>query len=167
MPIRNVLFSICLVLALAMFAAPSFGADKALFISVVDGDSLTVEINGRTRELRLIGIDAPEWGQEYGTKAKEFVLKFCFGQTLTLEYDVDRKDKFGRVLAYAYKGRKMLNEELVLAGLALAVQYKPNTKHHTRLVRAQETAKRSKRGFWLHGGLKRTPYEWRKKYKKQ
>ncbi len=162
MQVRNALFLPILVLILLVSPGLADADDKGTFMSIIDGDSMMVEIRGRAKEVRLIGVDAPEWGQEYGTKAKAFSLKFCYGKTLRLEYDVDRKDRFGRVLAYVYSGRKMLNEELVASGLALAVKYKPNTKYHARLVQAQENAKKSRRGFWLHGGLKMTPREWRK-----
>lgn len=159
-------FFLWFVLALLLFPLQSDAQDKGVFLSIVDGDSLMVEIEGRAREIRLIGVDAPEWGQEYGTMAKAFSLKFCYGQTLMIEYDKARRDRFGRTLAYVYKKDKMLNEELVRAGLALAVKYRPNVKHQPRFNEAQEWAKKNRRGFWLHGGLKQTPREWRKRKKK-
>jgi len=167
MSVRNTLFLFCLVVALFSLPAVSHGMQKGVFISIIDGDSMMVSIEGRAREVRLIGIDAPEWGQEYGTKAKTYSLKFCYGKPLGIEYDVSKRDRFGRMLAYVYVGEKMLNEELVKSGLALAVKYNPNTKHHAQLVRAQEWAKKNRMGFWLHGGLKMTPREWRKTHRKK
>ncbi|QGY41997.1 nuclease [Pseudodesulfovibrio cashew] len=171
MPSRNAFLPFlrvfCLLFVLCGWSAPSPAAETARFLSVIDGDSLRIEYHGRTRELRLIGIDAPEWGQEYGTQAKAFTLKFCFGQTLTLEFDKERKDRYGRMLAYAYLGDRMLNEAIVGAGLALATEYPPNTRHSDTLARAQEMAKEKKRGFWRRGGLKETPYQWRKRHRRR
>lgn len=166
MAVRKIAFPLWFFFLLLVFPTPSPAADRGILISVIDGDSLMIQIQGRSREVRLIGIDAPEWGQEYGTRAKAFSLKFCYGRPLTLEYDAERKDRFGRVLAYVYDDKKMLNEELVAAGLALARKYEPNTRHHDRLVKAQSLARKSRRGFWLHGGLKETPRQWRKRNKK-
>ena len=113
------------------------------------------------------GIDAPEWGQEYGTQAKTHVMSFCFGQSLRLEFDKERKDRYGRLLAYVYCGDKMLNEEMVRAGLALVIKVKPNTKHYARLKKVEATAHAERRGFWLRGGLEVTPGQWRKRYGKK
>jgi len=128
---------------------------------------MLVEYKGRSQEVRLIGIDAPEWGQEYGTNAKSHALKFCYGKTLRLEFDRQKKDRYGRLLAYVYCGKDMLNEELTRAGLALVGKYKPNTKYHDRLLRAQKEAERKRNGFWMRGGLKQTPAQWRKTHKKK
>jgi len=165
MSVRNFLISLSLVLSL-LTASPA-RAEKAQFLSAIDGDSLVLEIGGRTVEVRLIGVDAPEWGQEYGTKAKAFTLKYCYGKMVEVEYDVELRDRYKRTLAYVYVGNKMLNEELVRAGLALAVEYKPNTKHQARLATAQAQAEKSRSGFWLHGGLKMTPRQWRASHPKK
>ncbi|QJB56205.1 thermonuclease family protein [Pseudodesulfovibrio sp. zrk46] len=167
MPNRNRLFTLLLLFSLIVMSAPANAAEEALFLNLIDGDSMWVEYQGRSREVRLIGIDAPEWGQEYGTKAKSHALNFCYGKQLTLEFDKGRKDKYGRLLAYVYCGKRMLNEELVRAGLALAVRYEPNVKYQKRLERAEKEARAKRNGFWLRGGLKQTPYEWRKSHRKK
>lgn len=166
MHVRNFIISLGLVFALLLSASP-VRAEKAQFLSVIDGDSLVLELGGRNVEVRLIGIDAPEWGQEYGTKAKAFSLKFCYGRTVDVEYDVQRLDRYNRTLVYVSVDGRMLNEELVRAGLALAVEYKPNTKHQTRLKKAQAQAEKNRNGFWLHGGLKMTPRQWRAAHPKK
>ncbi len=113
-------------------------------------------------EVRLIGVDAPEFKQEYGIKAKEFSLRFCHGHKLRLEFDKELVDRYGRVLAYVYKGDRMLNEDLVKAGLAIAIKIKPNTRHYTRLKGAERIAAAKKHGFWKQGGLRMTPAKWRR-----
>jgi len=165
MSLRNTLFPLCLLLA-TLLAATAAPAQEAQFLSVIDGDSLVLEIDGSTREVRLIGIDAPEHGQEYGVQARCEAMRLCYGHSLRVEYDRQRKDKYGRLLAYVYSGDKLLNAEMVRAGLALAVRYEPNVLHYDQLREAEKEARARRRGFWTHGGLKQTPSEWRKQHKR-
>jgi micrococcal nuclease len=139
-------------------------AEEARFISVIDGDSLVVEVGGRSCEVRLIGIDAPEHGQEFGVQAKSHAMRLCYGRRLGLEYDREKRDRYGRTLAYVYCKGKMVNKEMVLAGLALAVEYGPNVRHQAELEEAEKKARTERRGFWLRGGLKQTPAQWRKQH---
>ncbi|MDC0335336.1 thermonuclease family protein [Pseudodesulfovibrio sp.] len=155
-----------LLLALLVFPTPS-SAETGRFLTTIDGDSLLVEYKGRSREVRLIGIDAPEWGQEYGTQAKSHAMSFCYGHKLRLEFDKEKTDRYGRMLAYVYCGNQMLNEEMVRAGLAIVIKVKPNTKHHDRLKRAEKDAQSRRKGIWLHGGLKETPAQWRERHGKK
>ena len=164
MPIRNRLFTFALLLFVLVLPGRTLAAETVQFLSLIDGDSMLVEYQGRSQMVRLIGVDAPERGQEYGTNAKTHALRFCYGKTLKLEFDKQRKDRYGRLLAYVYCGSDMLNEELARAGLALVGKYKPNTKYHNRLMRAQKEAKARGNGFWLYGGLKQTPAQWRKSH---
>jgi len=150
-----------------LLSATAAPAQEAQFLSVIDGDSLFLEIGGRTREVRLIGIDAPEHGQEYGVQARCEAMRLCYGRPLRVEYDRERKDKYGRLLVYLYDGDTLLNVEMVRAGLALAVRYEPNVLHYDQLRAAEQEARARRRGFWTHGGLKQTPAEWRKRHRKQ
>jgi len=164
MSLRNTLPQLCLLLALILWAGPA-PAQEAQFLSVIDGDSLVLEIGGQTREVRLIGIDAPEHGQEYGVQAKCQVIRYCYGRSLRVEYDQQRKDRYGRLLAYVYCGEKLVNAEMVRVGLALAVRYEPNVRHYDQLKQAEQEARAQRRGFWLHGGLKMSPSDWRKRHR--
>jgi micrococcal nuclease len=95
---------------------------------VVDGD--TVECADGVR-VRLILIDAPEAGQgAYGTLAHaELERLLPPGTAARLELDVDPNDRYGRTLAYLYNGDRMINEELVRAGLAVIAVYPPNIRY--------------------------------------
>ena len=156
---RNTLFTLT-ILALLLLSAVA-QAQEVTFIKIIDGDSLLVEAGGRSMQVRLIGVDAPEFRQPFGLEAKEFSLRFCFGHKLRLEFDKGRVDRYGRVLAYVYRGDRMLNEELVGAGLAVVIKIKPNTRHYSRLKAAERLASKQKRGFWKQGGLKMSPAQWR------
>lgn len=161
---RNRLLQSVLLLVFLWIPSLVFAQETVRFISVIDGDSMLIEYEGRSQQVRLIGIDAPEHGQEYGSQARAVAMQRCYGKTVQIEFDVQRKDRYGRFLAYVYCNGFMLNELLVREGLALAIPYKPNTKYQKVLERAQRDAKRNRAGFWIRGGLKQTPYEWRKQH---
>lgn len=158
--------TLALLFALILLPSQAPAAELVRFLSIIDGDSLLVKYKGRSQEVRLIGIDAPEWGQEYGTQAKSHVLNCCYGQDLRLEFDREKKDRYGRLLAYVYCGNKMLNKEMVRAGMAIAIKVKPNTKYYRQLKQIEKQAQAQRQGFWLHGGLKQTPAQWRKAHRK-
>jgi len=121
---------------------------------VVDGDTLRLT-NGET--VRLIGVDTPETvkpnapverlGHEATTFTKEFLQKGSF--QVRLSFDSDRRDKYGRLLAYVWVGDRLLNEELVLAGLArVETQYSYSRAMKDRLLQAESQAKIQRRGIW-------------------
>lgn len=121
---------------------------------VVDGDTLLIE--GR-RRVRLQGVNSPEtvrpdWPVEpWGPEASDFTKRFVeeSGDRLRLEVDGEGVDQHGRYLAFAWNGERMLNEELVRAGLAratLGYDFSPRKKE--RLRKAQQEAKRARRGIW-------------------
>jgi micrococcal nuclease len=72
---------------------------------VIDGDTFIVRGVGR---VRLIGVDTPETVdprrpvQYFGKEASDFTHRIAEGEVVRLEFDVDRKDRFGRTLAYVY-----------------------------------------------------------------
>ena len=158
---RNSLLPLWLLCLFLLWPGPA-SAQSVRFLSVIDGDSLLVEYQGDAMEIRLIGVDAPEFKQEYGNAAKVFTLRFCHRKVLQLEFDQGRKDRYGRYLAYVYAGQAMLNEELVRAGLAIPVKVRPNTRYDSRFKAAEKEAVDKKRGFWIRGGLELTPAEWRR-----
>jgi micrococcal nuclease len=141
--------------------------ENAIFLRAQDGDSLMVRLMNASRDVvsvRLIGVDCPEKGQQWGERAKRFTRAFCNGAPLQLEYDQERMDRYGRTLAYVHTHKGMLNRQLVRNGLALSILVRPNRKHHESLKRAQREARAAKAGFWAQGGLDMTPWQWRRKH---
>jgi hypothetical protein len=65
-----------------------------------------------------------------------------------LEFDQERTDGYGRVLAYVYADNEMVNARLVQEGLAHAFFIGPNRKHNALLLRLQAEAKQRKVGMW-------------------
>jgi micrococcal nuclease len=121
---------------------------------VVDGDTLRLTNGAR---VRLIGVDAPEVrGREsrepWADDATEFVREFVAQGPLRLEFDRERIDRYGRFLAYAWVGDRLLNEELVRAGLArAATSYNFRASMKSRFRAAESEAQRKRKGIWSAG----------------
>jgi micrococcal nuclease len=114
--------------------------------SVLDGDTIVLEGGAR---VRLIGVDAPESAEPLGVEASEFTRQFTKNGSVRIEVDRERVDRFGRFLAYVWVGDRLLNEELVRAGLA---RYEPKYQYSAAMKRryklAQEEARARRVGMW-------------------
>jgi micrococcal nuclease len=118
----------------------------------VDGD--TILLANRAR-VRLIGVDAPESVkpnhpvEPWGPEASSFTRQFVSGGRVRLEFDQERLDQYGRFLAYVWVGDRLLNEELVRAGLArVEFNYHYRSAMKTRFRRAQDEARAAGLGIW-------------------
>src|SRR5438105_1214997 len=119
---------------------------------VIDGDTIVLANQAR---VRLLGADSPETKhphlppQPWGAEATQFTRAFIGKSPVRLGFDRERKDKYGRFLAYVYVGDRMLNEELLRAGLARALlQYPYSAEMKRRFKAAESEAKAAKRGLW-------------------
>jgi micrococcal nuclease len=130
----------------------------------------TVEIvsaSGQTpapQQVRLIGIDTPDLKQQpWGVQAKQRLAELVGSQSVRLEFDVERHDRYGRSLAYLWAGNQLANEQLVASGVALAIPRSPNVKYQEKLQRAQESARLMGRGIWNPDTpMRQTPAEFRR-----
>lgn len=120
---------------------------------VVDGD--TVEVNPAVdgiADIRLIGVDTPEtYGgtEPFGSEASAFTEEALSGQRIALEFDAERVDQYGRVLAYVWlEDGTMFNESLVREGYAQVATFPPNVKYTDRFLAAQEQARAEGGGLW-------------------
>lgn len=117
----------------------------------VDGDTFWVKVNpGKPEKIRLIGVDTPEvkWEglteeQPGGKEASEYVKNLLKGKKVLLEYDVQKKDRYGRTLAYVYlEDSTFLNALLLEKGLARLATFPPNLRYVDRFIEIQSnTAK--------------------------
>jgi micrococcal nuclease len=70
------------------------------------------------------------------------------GKTVRLELDVEKWEKYRRLLAYVYVGETMVDAELVRQGFAQVATYPPNVKYQERFLKLQREAWEAKRGLW-------------------
>jgi len=124
-------------------------------VSVTDGDTIKVKINGQVEAVRFLLVDTPETNhprlgeQPFGQEAKAFTKNMLEGKTVQLEKDVSDGDKYGRLLYYLYVDGKSVQEELLRNGLArVAYVYVPNTKYVDQYYRIQKEAQEKGIGIW-------------------
>jgi micrococcal nuclease len=118
----------------------------------VDGDTIVVAPDSF---VRLIGVDTPETVkpehpvEPFGPEATAFTRQFLSGGAARLAFDRERVDRFGRFLAYVWVDERMLNEELLRAGVA---RWEPNFHYSGEMKRrfrqAQDEARRAGVGIW-------------------
>lgn len=111
-------------------------------VGVTDGDTITVR-GDDTYKIRLEGIDAPESGQDFGTKAKQALSEKVFGKTVTIEWK--EKDKYGRTLGHVIADGNWVNKQLVDDGFAW--HYKEYNSSAV-LADAETKAKAASLGLW-------------------
>jgi len=132
---------------------------------VIDGDTLQL-VNGE--RVRLIGIDTPELHesdklyrdslrtkqdariiQELGRQAYEFTKQLVEGKRVILEFDVEKYDRYKRLLAYVYlKDGTFVNAEIVKQGYASLMTIPPNVKYSDLFLRLYQEARQNRRGLW-------------------
>lgn len=137
-------------------AQPAGGEARARITRVVDGDTVIVALNGRRERLRYIGIDTPESVKPgspvecYGKEASKRNEQLTGGRTVRLEFDVERRDRYGRLLAYVRRNSDGLfvNAELVRSGYAQTMTIPPNVRYADRFLALQREARAARRGLW-------------------
>lgn len=116
-------------------------------VRVIDGDTIEVELAGEVERVRYIGIDTPEMNdrraavRELAVAAKEANARLVEGRRVRLELDVEKRDRYGRLLAYVFVGDTMVNEALVRSGHAAPYTFPPNVKYVERFVEAARLAR--------------------------
>lgn len=112
-------------------------AETAVVTSIIDGDTIQVEMGGQTYTVRYIGIDAPESNEPCFQDAAYANSGLVTGQTVRLVKDVSETDRYDRLLRYVYVGDVFINAELVRLGWAIPSRYPPDTALAANLERAQ------------------------------
>jgi micrococcal nuclease len=126
-------------------------------IKIVDGDTFWAD-DGSSKgiKVRLIGVDAPEsrnTGRKlkayFGEQSKLYLAELIENKKVRLEYDVEKKDRYGRTLAYVYlEDETFVNADLVKNGFAMVMTVPPNVKYAEDFVKLQRKARKNRRGLW-------------------
>ena len=133
--------------------------ETAKVISIKDGDTIEVLLNGKPQRIRLAHIDCPEKNQPFGTKAKSFTSASCFGQLVTLSH-TRQYDRNKRLIAEVIlPNRDTLNRELVKAGLAWHYKKYSTDSAYSLL---EKEARLAKKGLWVEREAV-APWLWRKR----
>lgn len=136
--------------------AGSPSASAARVVRVVDGDTILVSAAGRQERVRYIGVDTPETVkprtpvQCFGKRASAFNHRLVDGRDVRLVFDAERRDRYGRLLAYVYRAGDGLfvNAELVRRGYATTLTIAPNVRFADRFRTLAAAARTAGRGLW-------------------
>ncbi|MEJ5165458.1 MAG: thermonuclease family protein [Thermoanaerobaculia bacterium] len=143
--IRNYGFSLILLL----FSTLLFPLERAKVIKVYDGDTIKVILNEKVEKVRLIGIDCPERDEKGFWQALNFTKRLVLHKKVYIEYDAEKRDKYGRLLAYVFlEDGKFINEEILKEGHGKFILIPPNDKYKERLKLAEEFAISNNKGIW-------------------
>ncbi|MCE1248972.1 MAG: thermonuclease family protein [Firmicutes bacterium] len=127
--------------------------------SIPDGDNVLVTVGGKTENVRLLHIDAPEYNQPYGYQAKEFARVYTKGKKIKIKH-WNKRDPYGRLLGIAIlDDGTILNQVLVQEGFAWWYRYFSSDKSYEKL---ESNAKRYRRGLWIQDSPT-PPWEWRRR----
>ena len=145
-------------------AARPAGPERGTVTRVVDGDTIHVRLSdGDDEDVRYIGIDTPETVktgtpvQCGGPKAHEVNERLVDGRAVVLRFDAERRDVYGRLLAYVYLPGAgpgghptFVNAELARRGLARTLTIPPNDSFAPLFARLAARAADAGRGLWGH-----------------
>jgi micrococcal nuclease len=159
-PLALVLLIVGLLAGRALGPGRSEGGAGALgtgeVVRVVDGDTIRVHLGDRTERVRYIGIDTPESVkpgtpvQCYAERASQANAALVAGRRVRLVADAERRDRYGRLLAYVYRepDGAFVNAALVRDGYARTLTIPPNVAHAGDFSRLAGQARQAGRGLW-------------------
>ena len=158
---RGVITTFALLIGLASCSnsspPPNGQPDLVKIADVIDGDTVDIDINGRTERVRLIGVNTPETKHPtkpiecFGPEASAYLTQLLpKGTTVRIERDVEARDRYGRMLLYLYLGSNdlFINLDLVARGYGTPMSIEPNTFHRNDFVRAAAQAEAADVGLW-------------------
>ena len=148
MPLWLGTFTRRLVFALGVVAIGPVPASAERVSRVIDGDTIQLEDG---RKVRYAGINAPEEGDPYHRESAQANNLLVGNKTVQLEFGRSKTDKQGRLLAYLYLGRTLVQAELVKQGWALVMRSQALPRYWEPLLKQQEEAKAAGRGIWAKG----------------
>jgi micrococcal nuclease len=110
---------------------------------VIDGDTV---IMADGRRVRLIGLDAPERNEQCFAEAKRFLHSLVSGKAVEVAFDAERRDAYGRLLAYLFVDGNFVNLAMVKEGYAVAFPFEPNLRYAVDFSAAEALARSQRKG---------------------
>lgn len=138
---RTKLLSILVVIPIFLFAQ----VYKGEVVKISDGDTFTLLVNGKEQvKVRIDGIDAPEKGQAFGNRAKEYLSKLIWGESVIVQ--VSKTDRYGRSIGKVSTPKITdVGLEMIKAGYAWQYRDYNNDQSYTA---AENFARKNMRGLW-------------------
>ena len=147
----TILLFLVLLFSGVYFTFEKTAAEEVYINEVIDGDTV---VSASGKRIRLLGIDSPEinWEQGgaefFGWEARDYLIEQLLNKNVNLEYDIDKKDDYGRSLAYIFLDGENFNLKLLEQGYAGLMLVSPNDKYRKIFIRAADEARKNRRGIW-------------------
>lgn len=167
--LRKILASVVLAalstIAFAVTPTPTELAGEV--VRVIDGDTIDVLIEKRPVRVRLADIDAPERGQAFGEKSRQYLADIVFRQRVRV---VEKQtDRYGRTLGMVYVRQcapvaacwdMLVNAQMIAGGMAWAYRFhdRPSSAEMAQL---EQKARRQRIGLWSDPNAVE-PWQWRR-----
>lgn len=128
-------------------------------VSVVDGDTIKVNYQGKITSVRLIGVNTPETVDPrksvecFGQEASNYLKSKLNGQTVTLIADPTQsdRDKYDRLLRYVYLDGKDVGLDIISNGYGYEYTYNLPYEKQGSYLAAQTSAENAGKGLWASG----------------
>jgi micrococcal nuclease len=124
-------------------------------LRVIDGDTLVARLEGsaieRKETVRLLNVNTPEKDEPGFEEAGEALKALVRGGTIALEFaqpNVEKRDGFGRLLAFVLAEGANANVEMVRQGWSKLYTKYGKGRLHAQFVAAESEARAAKRGLW-------------------
>jgi len=153
---------------------PAFADVTGRVVAVTDGDTIKVLDSDNTEhKVRLVGIDAPERGQPFGSVSRDHLAVLVAGKDVLVE--TEKQDRYGRVLGKVWVqsadcpscGKNLnVNHAQILAGMAWWYRYyasEQSPQDRGRYESAEDEARARGWGLWADPHPV-NPYDWRKSH---
>ena len=130
------------------------GGVSARVVGVVDGDTIDVAWPGHRERVRLLGVDTPETVDPhrpvgcFGPEASAYTHRRLLGQPVRLTFDRERRDRYGRLLAYVDVDGRRFDDELLTEGYGRLLVIPPNGIHARAMLDEELAARSARRGLW-------------------
>ncbi len=151
-----------LAVILAVFVSPALAREPfwGSVKEIIDGDSFLIVSGQRTIEIRLYGVDSPEYNQPFAGKAKALVRKSVCSKKILVRPMY--YDSYQRLVAIVEYDGRTLNGELVGAGLAWVYPHYCRKKICRSWQQREDSARANKKGLWSTPRPV-PPWQWRER----
>lgn len=134
--------------------------DKGIAVKinkVISGQTIEIILNNQPVKVRLLGLDTPDKQQKtWAEDSKQELIKLLtdnYQQTLnqakiTLSANLEEKDAYNRINGYIWHKGKLINEQLIESGYAVANLTYTDGEYDQELILAQDYARIMEKGFW-------------------
>jgi micrococcal nuclease len=136
---------VVLIVAVYIILSPRASRVTATVARVIDGD--TIELSNGDR-VRLLGIDAPERGEQFYDAATDRLKELVENEAVGLEKDTSHKDEFDRLLRYVFVDDLFVNMQMIEDGYAYAYVVSPDERYLEEFVAAENRARNNAVNIW-------------------